>query len=360
VLLLLLPPSHYGNALSDLNATCWQLANEDNENRTATPFDGIIVYYALYSWCTQRHNCRDDGPSISSDFPLVLLGFALPAVIFSTVIPRRWHLDLPVQFFRGGPTQIHSISKLLLCIPAICVVATFDMIGWITCIMALAGPMAFSGIQELLLDFRVVRILKHSQTISARERLEAIVALLRGNYDQDPDDPTARIHSALIPSELTEALIEGTKSRLITIMESQTNFGTTIGVPAVFFLLGFLYNAQQASPVGSISFGIFWVILVIVSIISRALLAGNSPHAVSVLVVNNRIRSSKTRTALFQDMYDSELYPVAMWDEDSANVNGYRTPPYGYHRKVFSGVLLRRLLKFKGGARQLSPSSRGY
>jgi hypothetical protein len=247
VLLLLLTPSHCGNVLSDLNATCWQLANEDNENRTATPFDGIIVYYALYSWCTQRHNCRDDGPSISSDFPLVLLGFALPAVIFNTVIPRRWHLDLPVQFFRGGPTQIHSISKLLLSIPAICVVATFDMIGWITCIMALAGPMAFSGIQELLLDFRVVRILKHSQTISARERLEAIVALLRGNYDQDPDDPTARIHSALIPSELTEALIEGAKSRLITIMESQTNFGTTIGVPAVFFLLGFLYNAQQAS-----------------------------------------------------------------------------------------------------------------
>lgn len=102
------------------------------------------------------------------------------------------------------------------------------------------------------------------------------------------------------------------------------------------------------------------MILVIVSIISRALLAGNSPHAVSVLVVNNRIRSSKTRTALFQDMYDSELYPVAMWDEDSANVNGYRTPPYGYHRKVSSGVLLRRLLKFKGGAGQLSPSSRGY
>jgi hypothetical protein len=78
------------------------------------------------------------------------------------------------------------------------------MIGWITCVMTFAGPMAFSGIQEMLLDFRVVRILKHSQNISAREKLEAIVALLCGNYDQDPDDPTARIHSALIPSELTE------------------------------------------------------------------------------------------------------------------------------------------------------------
>jgi hypothetical protein len=82
----------------------------------------------------------------------------------------------------------------------------------------------------------------------------------------------------------------------------------------LFFLLGFLYNAQQTSPVGAISFGIFWMILVIVSIISGALLAGNSPHTVSVLVVNNRIRSSKTRTVLFQDMYDSVLYPVAMWD----------------------------------------------
>jgi hypothetical protein len=313
-LLLLLPSPSQCGLSSDSNTTCWQLANVEDENRTSTSFDGITVYYASYSWCTKRHDCQNDGPPVSSDFILVLIGFALPAVIFSTVIPRRWHLDLPVQFFRGGPTLIHNISKLLLSVPAISVAATFDMIGWITCIMTFAGPMAFSGIQEMLLDFRVVRILKNCKMFSARERLEAIVALLCGNLDQHPDDPTARIHNALIPSELTEASIENIKARLITIMNSQTNFGATIGVPAVFFLLGFLYNAQQQSPVGAVSFGIFWMIIIIISILSGTLLAGNSPHTVSVLVVNNRVRNSTTRKVLLRDSYDSELYPVAMWD----------------------------------------------
>jgi hypothetical protein len=67
------------------------------------------------------------------------MSFALPAVIFSTVIPRRWRLDLPEQLFKLSRRPIFSISKLFLSIPAVSVVATFDMIGWIICIMIFAG-----------------------------------------------------------------------------------------------------------------------------------------------------------------------------------------------------------------------------
>jgi hypothetical protein len=193
-------------------------------------------------------------------------------------------------------------------------VAALDMIGWITCIMTFAGPMVFGGVQEMLLDYRVVRILKGNAGIPGREKLEAVVALLCGNFDQDPDDPMTRIHASLIPSKFTEVSLGDTKSRLIAIMNAQTNFGMTVGIPAVFFLAGFLYNAAQENPKGAVSFGIFWMVLVLVTIISGTLLAGNGPNAISVLLDGQKIRRPRIRLVLLNDMYDSELYPVPMWD----------------------------------------------
>ncbi|KAE9372659.1 hypothetical protein N431DRAFT_558445 [Stipitochalara longipes BDJ] len=264
---------------SGLNTTCWQLATQDNVTQTAYPVDGFVVYYVPWSWFLDTPSCLGNGPSgVTADFVLVLTAFALLAVIFSTIIPRRWRLDIPQRFWTVGRSRSRNISKLFLSIPAICVVATVDMIGWITCIMTFAGPMAFSGIQEMLLDFRVISFLERNPKASARETLEAIVALLCGNYDQEPDDPTPRIHSSLIPSQLTEALLESAKSRLVTIMNSQMSFGTTSGIPAVFSLGGFWYNASQTTPLGAVSYGIFLMVLVIVTIISGTLLAGNSPH----------------------------------------------------------------------------------
>jgi hypothetical protein len=296
----------------DPNSTCWVQSEEDNTLHTTSPHDGILAYYVPYVWCLE--NCAGPNPEASAEFILILLGFALPAIIFSTVIPRRWRLDLPESFFKVGRNQILTVSKLAFSLPAICIVAALDMIGWITCIMTFAGPMVFGGVQEMLQDYRVVKFLKGNLGIPAKEKLEAIVALLCGNFDQDPDDPTTRIHASLIPSKFTDPSLESTKSRLITIMNAQTSFGMTIGIPAVFFLGGFLYNARQPSPNGSVTFGIFWMVLVLVTIVSGTLLAGNSPNAVSVLTASNNIRRPRTRLVLLNDMYDSELYPVPMWD----------------------------------------------
>lgn len=299
------------------SASCLILASSQNANLTAYPIDGITVYYSSYEWCSETPSCRglgSMGQQATADFVLILTSFALPAVIFSTVIPRRWRLDVPERLLKVDWHKIYSISKLMLAIPTVCIVATADMIGWITYIMTFAGPMAFSGVQEVMLDLRVVTFLAGSQTLSVRDRVETVIALLCGNFGQDQDDPTARIYSALIPFGPPEAWLEQTKSRLITVMNSQMSFGSTIGVPAIFFLVGFLYNAAQSSPVGAVSFGIFWMVLVTVTIISGTLLAGNSPHTVSMLVVDNHVRDPKTRQNLLVDIYESELYPVAMWD----------------------------------------------
>jgi len=289
------------------------MCSKENATFARSPVNGVVVYYGSYLWCTE--NCPDGNPQASSDFILILLGFALPAIIFSTVIPRRWHLDIPEQFFRFGGHGIITVAKLGISLPTICAVATLDMIGWITCIMTFAGPMIFGGALEMLLDYRVVSFLKEGLEIPAREKLEAVVALLCGNFDQAPDDPTARIQDSLIPRAITKSSLETAKSHLATIMNAQTSFGMTIGIPAVFFLVGFVYNAAQPSPTGTVSFGIFWMVLVLVTIISGTLLAGSGPSTVSVLMANLHVRRPRrTRLAFLNDMYDSELYPVQMWD----------------------------------------------
>ena len=294
------------------NSTCLIQSEEDNVVHTISIHEGILAYIVPYSWCTE--NCSGFNPEASADFILVLLAFALPAIIFSTIIPRRWRLDLPERFFKFGRHRIFTISKLAISLPAICIVAALDMIGWITCIMTFAGPMVFGGLQEMLLDYRVVQCLKGNVAIPGREKLEAVIALLCGNFDQDTDDPMTRIHASLIPSRFTDASLGDTKSRLIMIMNAQTNFGMAIGIPAVFFLAGFVYNAAQESPKGAISFGIYWMVLVLVAIISGTLLAGNSPTVISVLLTDHKIRRPRTRLVLLNDLYDSELYPVPMWD----------------------------------------------
>jgi hypothetical protein len=308
LLLRCIAPCH----ASHQNSTCWQHSIGDNAIRDASPHSGIVVYYVSYLWC--RENCRGFEPNLSADFALVLLGFALPAVIFSTVIPRRWRLDLPEQIFRIGGNRIFTILKLVFSIPTIVVVAALDMIAWITFIMTFAGPMLFSGVQEMILDYHVVQFLKGNSAIPVRERLEVVVALLCGNFDQDSEDTMAGVQDALIPSNLTKASLQSANSRLVTIMNAQSSFGITIGIPAVFFLSGFVYNAAQPTPTGTVSFGIFWMVLVLVTIVSGTLLAGNSPNTVSVLMVDNGIRRPQTRLVLLNDMYNSELYPVSMWE----------------------------------------------
>jgi hypothetical protein len=262
------------------------------------------------------------------------------------VIPRRWRLDFPEQFFKVGRHRIFTISKLAFSLPAICLVAALDMIGWITCIMTFAGPMVFGGVQEMLLDYRVVRFLKGNLDIAAKEKLEVVVALLCGNFDQAPHDPTLRIHASLNPPTFTEVTLESIKSRLVTIMNAQTSFGMAIGIPAVFFLASFLYNAAQPTPTGTVSFGIFWMVLVLVAIISGTLLAGNSPNAVSVLMVGNHIRRPRTRLVLLNDMYNSELYPVPMWDRGFSKYQWLKNTTLWQDRRGVHQSLFKKKIEF--------------
>jgi hypothetical protein len=66
---------------------------------------------------------------------------------------------------------------------AVGVVASLDMILWITWLMSIAGPAPFSGVQEALLDYQVIRQLRRvvlptsNPDLSRTERTELLVAL---------------------------------------------------------------------------------------------------------------------------------------------------------------------------------------
>ena len=112
-------------------------------------------------------------------------------MIFALVIPRKWHLDLsPVNFdFRHG--LLHGLFKAFFSLVAIGIVASMDMILWIAVIIALAGPMILSGIEEVYIDVVSVPALESSHRVrhhqlTAEERLSILVAILCGNFEGDP------------------------------------------------------------------------------------------------------------------------------------------------------------------------------
>ncbi len=51
--------------------------------------------------------------------------------------------------------------------------------------ITIAGLMLFSGIQEMLSDYKVVKYMRYNLGRSTRDRLELVAALLYGSFDID-------------------------------------------------------------------------------------------------------------------------------------------------------------------------------
>jgi hypothetical protein len=286
--------------------------------------NGITLGYVPYSWC--QTYCPGWSPFHLDVVALVLFQFVIPVIIFSMNIPRRWHLDLSDAFFdsRGRPTfGLRSVPILTLSLIAVFIVASLDMIIWITCVMSIAGPALFSAVMEAVLDYlvAVVELQKMAPgttnfRLDRAERADLIVTLLCGNFDMDVR-PRPLVRNALMPANWNRAELQ---SRLKSIMNSQTAFGTWVGIPAVFFLGNFIYNAlgiNRESAIGAnwVPFATFWMLLLLMATVSALLLAGNNPSSVSVLIASATASNAAQRKwwVLLKDYYEDELHPVSVW-----------------------------------------------
>ena len=284
---------------------------------------GLLLYYIPFDWCMK--NCPGYYRFSQDDIFLLLFQFILPVIIFSLIVPRRWHIDIPDRWFLFEHGFLVTVFQGLFSAIAVSVAASADMLIWITVIMTFAGPMLVSGIQEALLDFRITRAIGGSQAqwpnhvLGTPERLELLVVALCGNFELVHGNARQLIYDNFIH---TGVQLDILKSRLGSILNSQPSFGASVGVPGLFFLGGFLYNALGINDITALGrnwtpFAVWWMVLIYVAVISATLLAGNNPSSVSVLIANGQASNSQTMCLFIKDYYESELHPVSMWDRGS-------------------------------------------
>ena len=214
-----------------------------------------------YSWCNR--NCPGwelAQPDNYGAWIGPLTAFIVPAIVFCLNISRRRRFEVPASLFPRSHGEILDFFKLLVKIPLACIIVTADILMWLSVLLSMSGPTLLSSAYEALLDLRVLRyIAKQTELnhLSVRGRAHLLYIVLLGNLDEKP----AWKHSCQLVSELpddisfhrdsaqardvvpvaTVAIIEATKTRLKSMLESQTTFGSAVGASIVFFTGGFVY-----------------------------------------------------------------------------------------------------------------------
>ena len=257
------------------------------------------------SWC--RHNCPGyalSAPSDTNAWAAPLVQYILPAVIFSMTVPRRLVLEPPRWFFDFNVNHMSGLIKALfsLCIAGI--IVTLDTAIWVFMIMIAPAPFVFSGLLEVVLDYRVIRNLMSSHTrrgedqpvgLTRAQRVQLLTAVLAGNLGIEgvPADPQKELGKILDiathPEEVT--------LRLEAILACQYPFGAAVGAPILLYIGSFVFNLATArssdgdrETAKTLAFGIWWMNIVHVTAISGCLLASNNPSTVTAIVKRKRIK----------------------------------------------------------------------
>ena len=303
-------------------------------------FPGNIVFKVPYRWCTT--NCPGWTKFSSSDIELVLLQFILPTVIFALVIPRKWHLDFSPVNFDFGDGLLRGLIKALLSLLGTGIIASSDMILWIGVILALAGPMALAGIEEMYLDMVSLHTLasshsSHQRRLTSRERLSILVAVLCGNFDGDGQIVTnlQTSLSTYAPATPNAPTLEARKAQLESIMNGQASFGSIVGIPTVFFLAGLLYNTYQiadqtAKGINWTPYALWLMTMVYIVLISAAQLTGNNPSVATILVKTSYRLQDRPWWNIVANYYDEEISPAAMYDRATTKI-GWLKGSTAYH-----------------------------
>ncbi|CZR51374.1 uncharacterized protein PAC_01249 [Phialocephala subalpina] len=139
------------------------------------------------------------------------------------------------------------------------------------------------------------------------------------------------LHCKEVPLERTKSIrkeIGRTRTRLRTMLACQYSFGTTVGAPVVFFLGAFGYTmgttlaslGDQATSL-ALAFGMWYMIIPHISIVSGLLLAGNNPNTLEGVIAlefddveaEEHFEKKHFGNKLFELAYDSRYKPKWLW-----------------------------------------------
>jgi hypothetical protein len=164
---------------------------------------------------------------------------------------------------------------------------------------------------------------------------------------QAPHDPKTKILEAL-----TEVDPEISRSRLLNLIGAQSSFGGAVGSPVLFYIGAFIYtildlhnNPSNQDNALSLGFGIEWMIIVHVAIVSGTLLAANNPSTSSGIVGSSHQAMNRSRNKIehgaadegrftqkwlgWTKTYETEFQPVSIWDRGANKMEWiYKTDAY--------------------------------
>jgi hypothetical protein len=218
--------------------------------------------------------------------------------------PRRKKIEFDYSFEFEWPKrftpwkEVNEVVQLLAslcCFAVVLIPVTIDVVVWIAAIVVAAGDMIVGGLYEAYLDYRVVKFAKEMGD-SERElsmKRELLVTVTSGNLMLNKGNPLEAItRSIILPrgDEPKEGK-EKARSRLLNMLDSQTSFGSAVGSPVLFYLGAFIYTILALRPqlgdedsAFALGFGIEWMVIVNVAIVSGCLLASNNPSTLAGIV----------------------------------------------------------------------------
>lgn len=270
--------------------------------------------FVNYTYCSTR--CSGWGLSEwpkPAQWAAPLVQFILPSLIFSMVIPRQQKIELgrlaSIKFnIARQRTWIRWILQLInlilfavksiLLLPLVFVV---DNVVWMIIILSGAGPMLIGGLYEAVLDSRLIEYMRSQRQsrggLSTQDKIKLLTTLVSGNLILDIGEPQETLAGELSMAEnhdrptMEEERLEMIKTRLLCMMSSQLSFGSAVGAPVVFYLGQFVYTILELlgkrgdqDAGGSLAFGVEWMVIVHVAIISGCLLASNNPSTSTAIV----------------------------------------------------------------------------
>jgi hypothetical protein len=319
---------------------------------------GVSSVTVSYIWCHQE--CGGWQGSQSQKLNQLLqpfVGFILPAVIFCLNIPRRSKLSLPPFVFPEAIDRPITFLWAIFCALTAGFIVAVDTIIWLFVVFALSGPMLLSGIYEAWIDKKVIDFIDHSiedYSLPLSLRARILFAVLVGNLDIGTAwEPTIQLADFIDPPAISEHGVEKlgegqrlqnvshVKSRLKSMLSCQYSFGTLIGAPVMFYIGSFVYaiieintTLGDSDSAFAVGFGMWWMAIPHISIISGCLLAGNNPNTLEGIApqVHQEVQQpeavgkwDKFQRALdglaqtrYRPFYDAVYKPAWMWKRGSS------------------------------------------
>ena len=299
--------------------------------------------------------------STISQWALSFVGFILPAVFFCFVVPRTRRVRMPDALFPKTIKRFPRNLELLYKVPLALALAAVDTVVLVSLVLTQAGPMLLSGLHEARLASRVLDYLKNQDrkgienetqyhVLETEDRVRLLLALLVSNLHQ---------HTAW---EKTDKLVKDfsltgedgkakAKAQLQAMLDSQMNFGLTVGAPVMIYVAAFIYTIIEIrGSLGdndtshALAFGLVWMTVPHVTIVSSCLLGGNNPNTLQLLAPDPNSPEGPTgsfwnkwRQQAFVPLFASTYQPHWMWNRGRSASEWFRRI-FNHYPKAYPGL----------------------